>query len=76
MEKEEPQAVSEAMDTPRYKIKSPPDFRSQLLLELEAREAKKIQEELEQLEKERVKMLLVREKNRNLNYLLVEIGTD
>ncbi|XP_043271904.1 dynein regulatory complex subunit 7-like isoform X2 [Venturia canescens] len=56
------QADLEPVETPKYKLKSPPDFRSQLLIELEAREAKKVQEELEKLEQERAQMLLEQER--------------
>lgn len=49
----------EPTDTSRYRMKDPPDFRSQLLLDLEAKEERKIEEESECREKERLKMLLV-----------------
>ncbi|XP_024935965.1 dynein regulatory complex subunit 7 isoform X1 [Cephus cinctus] len=44
-------------DTSRYKLKSPPDLRSQFLLELEEREQKKIQDHLRCQEEERQRMI-------------------
>ncbi|KAG5309089.1 DRC7 protein, partial [Pseudoatta argentina] len=42
----------------KYQLKSPPDFRSQLLLELEAREKAKAEVELQRQEEERQRMIM------------------
>ena len=44
----------------KYQLKPPPDFRSQFLLELEARENAKVETELQQQEEERQRMITVR----------------
>lgn len=43
----------------KYQLKAPPDFRSQFLLELEDRERKKIDAELQRQEEERQRMIAV-----------------
>lgn len=43
----------------KYQLKAPPDFKSQFLLEMEDRERKKIDAELQQQEKERQRMIAV-----------------
>jgi len=51
-------------DTPKivkYQLKAPPDFRSQFLLELENRERKRIEDDLQQQEEERQRMIAVRD---------------
>ena len=59
-ENQEPNRESTEMSL--YRLKSPPDFRSQLMVELEAKEARKIQEELEYQENERRRMLMEQER--------------
>ncbi|KAM0725854.1 Dynein regulatory complex subunit 7 [Formica fusca] len=52
----------------KYQLKAPPDFRSQFLLELEERERKKIDAELQQQEEERRRMIAEFERPRPDKY--------
>ncbi|XP_015117619.1 dynein regulatory complex subunit 7 [Diachasma alloeum] len=49
-------------DSSRYQVKSPPDFRSKLLMEMEELERKRLQEEADLQENERRRMILEQER--------------
>ncbi|XP_046490335.1 dynein regulatory complex subunit 7 isoform X1 [Neodiprion pinetum] len=54
---EEPKHEVASEETQRYRLKPPPDIRSKFLLEMEARERKKLEDDLKRQEEERDKMI-------------------
>lgn len=56
---EEPAPEPAKLDTSKYRPKSPPDFKSKFLEEMNERESKKIEMEMELKEEQRQRMIMV-----------------